>query len=287
LNILLDVSLCIYPFHFGVKGAAIATALSNAASSLILLSAVYKRNFKTEIGGSLRERVSRFAAMLKVPSTKDFLELIQFAGAIFGIIIGKLVCYSALTLSATRFGVTSLAAHNVLLRIFFFFGTFGDSLSQSVQNFLPTVYTANPRNPTSPSFVKFEKFHAQLGMGCAVVFSALALGFTGSKTMASAFTTDSTILSILSKSSPALALSLIFHPIVLLLEGSIIAKRDTNFLLGSYAATFGVLWVMMKKAVDLKNVWEGFVVFQGFRLLQYAGRYMWQRGKDVELNGSS
>lgn len=82
--------------------------------------------------------------MLELPSWADFTSLVRFAGAIFGIIIGKLVCYSSLTLAATKFGVTALAAHNVLLKVFFFFGTFGDSLSQSVQNFLPTVYTADP-----------------------------------------------------------------------------------------------------------------------------------------------
>ena len=54
-------------------------------------------------------------------------------------------------------------------------------------------------------------------------------------------------------------------------------------MLGSYAATFGVLWVMMKRAVELKNVWEGFVVFQGFRLIQYGARYLWMRGKRVEF----
>ena len=83
--------------------------------------------------------------------------------------------------------------------------------------------------------------------------------------MASLFTTDGPILSLLSSSSPYLCLALILHPFVMLLEGSIIARRDTGFLLGSYGATFGLLWWLMRGATSLANVWQGFMLFQLFR----------------------
>ena len=187
VNVVLDLGLCVYPFNMGIGGAAAATAIANVASSLLLISAVYRKNFKGYLdesvegeGRGLLERLARFKSILTLPTKSELANLVSFAGAIFGVIVGKLVCYSSLTLAATKYGVTSLAAHNVLLRIFFFFSTFGDSLSQSVQNFLPSVFTMN-KDPVSKAYKRFEGFHLACAGIVGCLFSLTSGVFTSSK----------------------------------------------------------------------------------------------------------
>ena len=45
-NIVLDFTLCIKPFNYGIAGAAFATGVSNVVSTLVLLRAVHERFFK-------------------------------------------------------------------------------------------------------------------------------------------------------------------------------------------------------------------------------------------------
>ena len=99
VNIVLDLGLCVYPFQYGIGGAAVATALANVASSVLLISAVYKKNFKGFLdegiakGSGLVQRLTRFKSILALPTNAELTNLIKFAGAIFGVIVGKLVCY--------------------------------------------------------------------------------------------------------------------------------------------------------------------------------------------------
>lgn len=188
--------------------------------------------------------------------------------------------HSSLTLAATRFGVSSLAAHNVLLRIFFFFSTFGDSLSQSVQNFLPAVFTMN-KNPTSKAYKRFEGFHIACAGVVGLLFSVVSSVFTRSKAGASVFTTSPPILKLIAECAPFLSLSLVVHPFVMIMEGAIIAKRDTNFLLFTYGVTFTALLTSMKTASSLKGVWTGFLGFQLLRCVQFGIRVLMRRNKEV------
>ena len=291
---ILDYTLCIFPFKYGIGGAAVATGLANVASAVLLLYKVYQKNFKAFLnkglaGGSsssLRARWKRFSCMLKLANKSEFVNLIRFAGAIFGVIVGKLFCYSALTLAVTRFGVSSLAAHTVLLRIFFFFATFGDSLSQSVQNFLPAVFTTNS-NPTSRAYRRFEKFHVLAGGIVGAVFSTLALAITRSYSGARLFSTNGSIIRLLQLSSKFLGFSLVIHPFVMMSEGVIIAKRDTKYLLMTYVVTFSALMAILKSASNIQGVWRGFFFFQALRLLQFGGRFLGKRRQKVVFESAS
>ena len=201
--------------------------------------------------------------------------LLRFAGTIFFVIVFKLICYSLLTLGATRFGPTSLAAHNVLLRLFFFFATFGDSLSQSVQNFLPPIY-AQDKTPLSKTFKQFERFHFLVAGAFSLVFSTAALFFLKGPG-ARLFSTDAAILASISAAAPYLTAALVIHPPVMYLEGSIIAKRDVLFLLGSYIVTFGGLAGLVHGAGSLGGVWRAFVGYNAVRGAQFVVRYMLKR----------
>ena len=122
---------------WGIFGAGLATALSEVVSSCILLRAIFRKNMRLRA----RSAAEVLRSMLVVPSLTRFREFWQFAGPICIAMVGKTVSYSFMTMFATSCGVIPLAAHQVMLRIFFFFTCFGDALSQTVQNFLPSLLT--------------------------------------------------------------------------------------------------------------------------------------------------
>lgn len=164
-NIVGDMALCVHPFQMGIKGAAIATAAASAIGSMTLLFSTKKRMKRLSAMDSTQNIVesSKEAPIpfLSLPDKKSMWNLFKLAGPIFFVITGKLICYSAMTVRATSFGVLSLACHNVMLRIFFFFTTFGDSLSQSAQTMLPQVLYSQDKDEidynTNEDILKFNK----------------------------------------------------------------------------------------------------------------------------------
>jgi len=171
MNVLGDVLLVVV-FHFGLTGAAIATAVAGSVSSLILLWEARKkvtrwklkqrnemesstvRDVWEEEGGGYNATVPLATRRNDGPhrvdsggemnfvSFPDFMSLIslcKLAGPIFFVMVGKVICYSATSFRASDFGMLPLAAHNIMLRIFYFFCTFGDSFSQVAQSFIPAV----------------------------------------------------------------------------------------------------------------------------------------------------
>lgn len=153
-NIIGDYVLCIKPFQWGIRGAAIATASASTAGSLTLLLKTRRRVKKLEKLQLKKEQAvvqvpvsdakqktdnELYIPLVSLPGKKEFNQLIRLAGPIFFVIMGKLICYSSMTIKVTPFGIIPLACHNIMMRIFFFCCTFGDSLSQGAQTFLPQV----------------------------------------------------------------------------------------------------------------------------------------------------
>mmetsp|Transcript_20283 Transcript_20283/g.40502 ORF Transcript_20283/g.40502 Transcript_20283/m.40502 type:complete len:625 (+) Transcript_20283:2-1876(+) len=128
VNVFGDYALCIWPFNFGIAGAAAATSAATIFSTAILVRRTHKEQKKLLDGT---------APLLVLPSRSEFWRLCKLAGPIFFVMMGKVISYSMMTIRATGYGMTSLAAHNVLLRVFFFFATWGDALSQTAQSYLP------------------------------------------------------------------------------------------------------------------------------------------------------
>ena len=151
--------LFVAKFRWGVRGAALATSMASFLANSILIRKVYKmfitwkdayreRMKREEVLQSVldtdiskgRERDPLATPFLSFPDRQSLLSLLLLAGPMFFVMLGKILGYSAMTVRAGSFGMVSLACHNVLMRIFFFFATVGDSLSQSAQTFLPGLF---------------------------------------------------------------------------------------------------------------------------------------------------
>lgn len=282
INIVGDVVL-VAKIGMGLRGAAMATAGAGAISSYILVQEAKKKVDKWK--SSLPPEQRR--PFISLPDLKSFGALAKLAGPIFFVIVGKLVCYSAMTLKTSDFGMFSLATHNVMLRIFFFFCTFGDSFSLAAQSFLPKVLfgadeearTMNrdpTHNTTSSSKTGFSLMLRRLFLLASAM--AVTNSFVAKNIMEKGgafFTNDVTILSLLSDPKRVFYMmgSVLLHPFIMTMEGSILAIRDLGFLVGAYGFTMTFMLLLLKFGTSsFTDVWRALFIFQAIRSITFGSR---------------
>jgi Na+-driven multidrug efflux pump len=204
---------------------------------------------------------------LSLPDRKSFMELVKLSGPIFFVILAKIACYGAMTLRATDFGVIPLAAHNIMMRIYFFYGTFGDSISQTAQTYLPgTLY---PKLDVK-SFQKILRRLITISIIVSVVNSQACVLIL--KHCGRFLVQNKEIISLMSENSGFVGLALMFHPFIMFLEGTVIASRDFRPLIMTYIATLGLHFTVLSFfCKSFPAIWRTFFVFQVIR----AGSFSW------------
>jgi Na+-driven multidrug efflux pump len=292
INVAGDI-LLVAKFKMGLAGAALATAAAGVGSSFILLTKTKKKVRKWKASAVNK---SKLPAFISLPDAKSFVSLAKLAGPIFFVLVGKIICYSSMTLRASDFEMMSLATHNIMLRVFFFFCTFGDSFSMAAQSFLPKILyessggSNNINNntdqeikvedelnlPTRSNKVKAKKLLRRillLASGMAITNSLLT------KTILQQggrfFTNDATILSLLGSPGRVffMAAAVFLHPFIMTLEGSILASRDLGFLVTAYGGTMATLLSLLQFATStFTDVWRALFTFQVIRCTLFGWR---------------
>ncbi|KAG7349254.1 MATE efflux family protein [Nitzschia inconspicua] len=272
---------------FGIQGAALATAMATTTSCLILVRKVrkvlaeWKRKQQVQQAkedffqqSSTLADIDLFTVdnssntetvpFFSLPNKTAMIDLLKLAGPIFFVMMSKIASYSVLTVRATSFGVLPLATHNIMMRVFFFFACFGDSLSQAAQTFYPQV-SKNMRR----KFLK-RLFYLATAIGLSnLQFSQLIL-----KQFGCFLTKNSSIIQMMGQYSPFVGLAVLLHPFIMFLEGTVLAKRDLVFMVVMYVATglmhFG--HVFSPAAASFMGLWRALFVFQFIRLVQFGLR---------------
>jgi len=217
-----------------------------------------------------------------LPDRASLIDLCLLSGPIFFVIMAKVACYGAMTLRCTDFGVVALAAHNIMMRVFFFYGTFGDSLSQTAQSFLPA--TMYPK-PSQKAFREvFKRLLAVTGL-VAVVNSNMSMLIL--KRMGRFLANDSTIVRLMAEHSGFLGISVLVHPLIILLEGVVIASRDFKTLVTTYVVTLGLHFGILKYfSGSFAAVWRTFFLFQSIRLGNF-GFQVWRKQMAIRREEAS
>lgn len=218
-------------------------------------------------------------SFLSWPDRTNFQQLLVLCGPIFFVILAKVVCYSAMTLRATSFGILELASHNIMMRIFFFFATFGDSLSQAAQTYLPQVLVSTKETASSSSKRRgIRKLLDRLGLLSAgigmfsLVCSKWIVDHCGRY-----FTTHPEILHLMTEHSTPMSLALLLHPFIMTFEGTMIATSDLRYMVATYVVTMGLLFGQLQGlTASFSGVWWALLVFQTLRLVQCSTR-VWNR----------
>ena len=295
--------------RFGVAGAAAATAAATSGSCLVLCQAVYRkmqewrhleeewrRLEETEIairqaetdkydatgGDSGDINTNTLSSTLlpplphipfmSLPQKRAFLKLVAVSGPIFLVLLAQIAVLGAMTVTATHFGVVTLAAHNILNRVFLFFACFGDSLSQSALTFLPATLYPKPNRSESRAILS-----RLLVLGCTVGLAGSQLTKYLLKHFARFMAKDIGIIQMLQTHPRWMDAALCLHPFIMLSEGTVMARRDWGCLLRTYAMTLAVHFALLQTTVrTFDHIWRVFFCFQLIRLVNF-GSHVWTK----------
>lgn len=294
VNVIGDIIL-VAKYNLGLRGAALSTSLAGFVSSFLL---IHESRKKVRRWRSMRdqsntiEHIGQDNNMLQpfvsIPNVKGFVSLAKLAGPIFFVIIGKLICYSAMTLKASNFGMLSLAAHNIMIRVFFFFCVFGDSFSLAAQSFLPAALYDGDTQTSEADETGISNHHKRMTKSLLKRIFAIAgtMSLVNSALVrailmrgGSFFTNDKDILSLLSVPNRVLYMmgSVLLHPIIMALEGSILATRDLRFLVGAYSLTMSLMLSLLEFGTSsFTGVWRALFSFQLIRCIIFGLRMIYK-----------
>ncbi|CAB9512314.1 Mate efflux family protein [Seminavis robusta] len=207
---------------------------------------------------------------LSLPDRASFIELLKLSGPMFFVMLGKIACYSAMSIRATDFGVVNLAAHSIMMRVFFFFTCFGDSLSQATQSFLPKALYPKPIAKDLRKMLKrFFVFST-----CVGLFISQSSSWVLSN-LGSYLTNDKLVVTTIAKHTKLLSLSLLLHPFIMLTEGTLTATRDFANMISSYTVTMIMHFTLLGfTCSSFQDIWKVLFLFQGTRLTLFGARVL-------------
>jgi len=237
-----------------------------------------KKNLKNKINGASSTKVED-VPFWSLPDRKSLVELLGLAGPIFFVMMAKICCYSAMTVRATSFGIVPLATHSIVSRVFFFFACFGDSLSQATQTFFPQV-------------AKIEKTKLLKRLLLMSTFVGLMISQAGNfilSHLGGYLTKDAAIIQLMAKYSPYISSAILLHPFIMFAEGTVLARRDLKYLVGMYISTMILHFSLVASPLSqtFKGLWQVFFGFQAIRVVQFAGRVIWNTKQDAKENAVS
>lgn len=349
LNTVGDIYLVAFK-GWGVWGAAFATSAASVAANMLLIwkehslvelwrNALWVEKYGVdkdvplsrkgkELAKKSKDTIKRereeykeylAAPFISLPDRKSLGSLFLIAAPIFFVMVAKLVEYWSMTVRVGNFGMISMACHNVLMRIFFFFATIGDGFSQSSQTFLPGLFVKKKKkkqtttiadatkqsvsNPTSslsksigkiPSEASKSRSEKAFGVIRKLTSISLVIGAFSSITArfiarnaGSAFTSDNQLVSLMSTASNYMGAVLLFHPLSEMLEGAMIASRDLRFLVCTQGvAALLFITTLRFTCTQITDIWKTMFVFQAARIALFGTR-VWLRtkGKATALKG--
>jgi len=254
----------------GIMGAAVGTLSADIVATLFLLNRIRPSNKKKKGDNSVVKEASS-APLISIPTMASFREFAQYAAPIFFTILGKSVVYNGIAVSVGRMGSIALAAHQVLLRSFFFWTPVGDSVGMTSQVFLPGIISEERKTGVPQRGAKRLLFGVGIVAGLVAAILAGLLPSMGARL----FTNDALVVAALRRTAPILALGISMHAVALTCEGMLLALRDLGFLSSSYVITTvatAVLLLSPFRPATLAGSWWILALFQGSRALQFALR---------------
>ncbi|KAK8315765.1 hypothetical protein V6Z12_D01G266200 [Gossypium hirsutum] len=247
LNAILDVIL-IFPFGFGVGGAAVATVISEYLIAIILL---WELNGKVELISP------------KIDWSKVSLYF-KSGGLLIGRTIATLGTLTLATSLAARQGPITMAGHQICVQIWLAVSLLTDALALSGQALLATNYSqANYQQARKVIF-------SVLKIGLATGFPLAVFLFIGFEALSGLFTTDAEVLQIAWSGTLFVAGSQPVNAVAFVLDGLYYGVSDYEYAAVSMVVVGLISSAFLLVAAPLFSVggvWTGLFLFMTLRVV--------------------
>ncbi|XP_052477088.1 LOW QUALITY PROTEIN: protein DETOXIFICATION 44, chloroplastic [Gossypium raimondii] len=247
LNAILDVIL-IFPFGFGVGGAAVATVISEYLIAIILL---WELNGKVELISP------------KIDWSKVSLYF-KSGGLLIGRTIATLGTLTLATSLAARQGPIPMAGHQICVQIWLAVSLLTDALALSGQALLATNYS-------QANYQQARKvIYSVLKIGLATGFPLAVFLFIGFEALSGLFTTDAEVLQIAWSGTLFVAGSQPVNAVAFVLDGLYYGVSDYEYAAVSMVVVGLISSAFLLVAAPLFSVggvWTGLFLFMTLRVV--------------------
>jgi Na+-driven multidrug efflux pump len=288
---------------WGLQGASIATTLAQWVATIALMGPARRELVKN---GNL-EIVRKKTIVPDGVSGRAFL---GFAAPVLTLILGKIAAFGFMTHVAAALPgqPVTLAAHQIILSLFFFVSPFLEVISQTAQTFLPTFFApvkdyVVSRMKEDASYNVQNDAKAQewftaattvgtrlLGLGMAVACVVATLASLIPAFFGGALSSDVAVQEAVKPLAPYLFAGCFLTAPVAVSEGILLARRELKFLASVYIVSTTLLPPALLRIKKLQEpvsyVWGAFAVFQLFRASCFTLR-IWGNGVVKKLIGAS
>jgi len=288
VNVLGDF-LLVNRLEMGLQGASIATTLAQWVATIALVGPARRELVKNGNLEILRKKT-------KVPDGVTGRAFLGFAAPVLTLILGKIAAFGFMTHAAAALPgqPVTLAAHQIILSLFFFVSPFLEVISQTAQTFLPSYfapvkdYIASQQRHDSNYSVKddakaqewlsaaFTVGTRLLGLGMSVACVVATLASLIPAFFGGALTSDASVQQAVKPLAPFLFAGCFLTAPVAVSEGILLARRELKYLATVYLISTTLLPPALLRIKKLQEpvtyVWGAFAVFQLFRAFCFTSR---------------
>jgi putative MATE family efflux protein len=261
INLVLDPLLMFKPIHWGVKGAAAATALSQVGAAAVYGVQLVRRGMLPSRRNKLSTTNTTTITALPKKVPGRVIRTILEANAAMLLKQGSLLLgWAYATARATRLGAAQVAAHQVALSVWLVFALLLDATAVSAQVLMSRTYAAIDK-PAFDSLMRYMLLFA-VGQGLASMVFVNAIDALVPRL----FTPDPIIQGHLHLLMRPLAFQQLLVSLTLVVESLAVGANQFRVLAGGTAlATVFCVWNIAQQTT-VTGIWS-----QGITIL-FAGR---------------
>jgi putative MATE family efflux protein len=260
MNLVLDPILMFRPIHWGVAGAAAATAISQCGAALVYVRQLVKRDMLPSNLGPFRRRGAASAAAASKTATASSTSSAMNASVIrtiLGANLSMMIKQGSLLLGwafatgrATRLGPQHVAAHQVALSVWLFFALVLDGAAVASQVLMSRAVSSKDRDQAKSLIRYMTKWALIQGVLSMIILDGL------DQAVPNIFTPDKSIQALLHTIMPHLAAQQVLVSLTLVIESLAAGANQFGVLaVGTAISTVAAVYqIGLQTSVD--GIWS-------------------------------
>jgi len=246
INLVLDPLLMFRPIHWGVRGAAAATALAQVGAGAVYGIKLWRQKMLPSTLGFAAASDSKPRRVIRTIVEANLAMIVKQGSLLLG--------WAYATARATRLGAAQVAAHQVAVSVWLIFALILDSTAVSSQVLMSRAYSAADK-PAVKSLLRYMGIAAVV-QGLILLLFVNGIGWL----VPSLFTPDPMVQGHLHHIMKPLALTQLIVSLTLVAESLAIGANQFRTLAGgtTLATVLAVKMISMQKTVA--GIWQNGII---------------------------